>query len=279
MKNEEIIALLNQDLEGEHGAIIQYLTHAYAMGEGEMACEIEAMAREEMRHLDWLAEVIVELGGTPSMKRGKMRMNGESVADWMKNGVLLEEDAMALYREHIKLIDNPRIKRLLQRILSDEESHRGVFQHFVEKAEREGAKDLRGAQQDRVTDILNWGIEHEYTVVLQYLLHSYTTKNKSVKREMEDQAVNEMQHLGWLAEEMVDGGGNPRIEHTEIDRSTKTADMLRADIEIEKKVAAEYDRDAREVTDPGLRKLLTRIRDHEVYHTQVFSDLLKEEEK
>ena len=186
---------------------------------------------------------------------------------------------MALYREHIKLIDNPRIKRLLQRILSDEESHRGVFQHFVEKAEREGAKDLRGAQQDRVTDILNWGIEHEYTVVLQYLLHSYTTKNKSVKREMEDQAVNEMQHLGWLAEEMVDGGGNPRIEHTEIDRSTKTADMLRADIEIEKKVAAEYDRDAREVTDPGLRKLLTRIRDHEVYHTQVFSDLLKEEEK
>jgi len=279
MKNEEIIALLNQDLEGEHGAIIQYLTHAYAMGEGEMACEIEAIAREEMRHLDWLAEVIVELGGTPSMKRGKIRMNGESVADWMKNGVLLEEDAIEPYREHIKVIDNPRIKRLLQRILSDEESHRGNFQHFVEKAEREGAKDLRGTQQDRVTDILNWGIEHEYTVVLQYLLHSYTTKNKSVKREMEDQAVNEMQHLGWLAEEMVDGGGSPRIEHTEIDRSTKTADMLRADIEIEKKVAAEYDRDAREVTDPGLRKLLTRIRDHEVYHTQVFSDLLKEEEK
>ena len=90
-----------------------------------MACEIEAIAREEMRHLDSLAEVIVDLGGTPSMKRGKIRMNGESVADWMKNGVLLEEDAIEPYREHIKVIDNPRIKRLLQRILSDEESHRG----------------------------------------------------------------------------------------------------------------------------------------------------------
>jgi len=279
MKNEEIIALLNQDLEGEHGAIIQYLTHAYAMGEGEMACEIEAIAREEMRHLGWLAEAIVELGGTPSMKRGKMRMDGKSVAEWMKNGVLLEEDAMAPYREHIKLIDNPKIKRLLQRILSDEESHHGDFQHFVEKAGKEGAKDLRGTRQDRVAQILNWGVEHEYTVVLQYLLHSYMTKNKDVKREMEDQAINEMQHLGWLAEEMVDGGGSPRIEHTAIDRSTRTADMLRADIEIEKKVAAEYDRDAKEVTDPGLKKLLTRIRDHEVYHTQVFSDLLKEEEK
>jgi len=278
MKNEEIIALLNQDLEGEHGAIIQYLTHAYAMGEGEMACEIEAIAREEMRHLDWLAETIVELGGIPSLERGKMRMEGKSVADWMKNGVLLEEDAIGPYKEHINLVDDPKIKRLLQRILSDEESHRGDFQHFVEKAQKEGAKDIRGSRQDRVADILNWGIEHEYTVILQYLLHSYMTTNKDVKKEMEDQAINEMQHLGWLAEEMVDGGSSPRIEHTEVDESTKTSDMLRADIEIEKKVAAEYDRAAKEVTDPALKKLLVRLRDHEVYHAEVFSDLLKEEE-
>ncbi|MGB2853717.1 MAG: ferritin-like domain-containing protein, partial [Dehalococcoidia bacterium] len=78
MDTAEIIVLLNQDLEGEHGAIIQYLTHAYAMGEGEMACEIEAIAREEMRHLDWLAEAIVELGGIPSLERGMMRMEGKS---------------------------------------------------------------------------------------------------------------------------------------------------------------------------------------------------------
>ena len=51
-KAEEIIAMLNEDLRGEHAAIVQYLRHAYSMGEGEMACEIEAIAREEMRHLD-----------------------------------------------------------------------------------------------------------------------------------------------------------------------------------------------------------------------------------
>ncbi len=277
MKNEETIALLNQDLEGEHGAIIQYLTHAYGMGEGEMACEIEAIAREEMRHLDWLAETVVELGGTPSLERGSMRMGGQLVVDWMNNGVLLEEDAVALYKEHIKRVDDPKIRRLLERILSDEESHHGDFQHFVEKAQKEGAKDIRGSRQDRVAEILNWGIEHEYTVILQYLLHSYMSTNKDVKKEMEDQAINEMQHLGWLAEEMVDGGGNPRIEHTEVDHSTKTADMLRADIRIEKQVAAEYDRAAKEVTDPGLKKLLIRLRDHEVYHAEVFNDLLKEE--
>jgi len=279
MDKEEITALLNQDLEGEHGAIIQYLNHAYAMGEGEMACEIEAIAREEMRHLDWLAEAIVELGGAPSLKRGKMRMSGEAVADWMKNNVLLEEDAINQYREHINTIDDPKIKRLLQRILSDEESHHGDFQHFVEKAQKERAKGVRGSRQDRVTKILNWGIEHEYTVILQYLLHSYMTPDKDVKQQMADQAINEMQHLGWLAEEMVDGGANPRIEHTEVDQSAKTADMLRADIKIEQEVAAAYDRAAKEIEDPDLKKLLLRVRDHEIYHTEVFTDLLKEEEQ
>jgi bacterioferritin len=279
MKKEEIIALLNDDLEAEHGAIIQYLSHAYAIGEGELACEIEAISREEMRHLDWLAETIVELGGKPSMKRGKMRMEGKTVSDWMKNDVLLEDDAITMYKEHIKIIPYRTIKRLLKRILSDEESHHGDFSHFVDKVKKEGTDDLRGNRKDRVTEILNWGIEHEYTVILQYLLHSYLATNEEMKLEMEDQAINEMQHMGWLAEKMVGGQGNPRLEHIGLDKSIKMGDMLRADIKIEKEVAAEYDRAAKEVTSPDLKKLLKRIRDHEIYHVDVFSDLLKQVDK
>ncbi len=86
-----------------------------------------------------------------------------------------------------------------------------------------------------------------------------------------------MQHLGWLAEEMVGGSGNPKIEHTEVDKSTKLVDMLRADIKLEKEVAEAYDKAGKEETDPGLRKLLFRLRDHEIYHAEVFDDLLKEE--
>ncbi len=279
MDKDKVIALLNEDLEGEHGAIIQYLTHAYAMGEGEMACEIEAIAREEMRHLDWLAETIVELGGVPSLKRGKMLPGGSSVADWMAKDVVLEKDAVTQYEEHIKAIDDPGIKRLLKRILSDEQSHQGDFEHFVEKASREGAKDVRGSRTDKVVRTLNWGVEHEYTVILQYMFQSYMATDEEVKKELEDQAINEMQHLGWLAEKIVDISGNPQIEHTEVDRSTKMADMLRADIDIEKKVAAEYDRAAKETSDPKLKGLLLRLRDHELYHADVFSDLLKKEEE
>ena len=197
----------------------------------------------------------------------------------MSNDVLLEDDAIKLYKEHIKAIDDPKIKRLLKRILSDEDSHRGDFVHFVDKSKREGATDHRGDKKDEVTEVLNWGIEHEYTVILQYLLQSYLSPNEEAKKELEDQAINEMQHLGWLAEELIDGGSSPIIEHSNVDRSRKTADMLRSDITIEKEVAETYDRAAKKVTDPGLKKLLLRIRDHEIYHTDVFTDLLKEEEK
>jgi len=279
MDKQKIIELLNLDIEGEHGAIIQYLLHAYGMGEGEMSCEIEALAREEMRHLDWLAETVVELGGTPSLKRGNMRMGGKAVPEWMANDVLLEGDAIKLYREHIKAIDDPKIKRLLKRILSDEESHLGDFQHFVDKSKREGAKDVRGSKKDETTDVLNWGIEHEYTVILQYLLQSYLATDDEAKKQFEDQAINEMQHLGWLAEELVGGGSRPVIEHAKVNHSRKLADMLRSDIEIEKKVADKYDKAAQKMKDAGLKKLLIRIRDHEIYHTDVFNDLLKEKDK
>ena len=278
MDKSKIIALLNKDLENEHGAIIQYLIHAYAIGEGEMACEIEAISREEMRHLDWLAETIVELGGTPSLARGKMLMEGKSVAEWMENNESLEEDAIAQYKEHIKLTQDSKIKLLLRRILSDEEAHRGQFENFVGKVRQEGIKDLRGTRQDRMAQMLNWGIEHEYTVILQYLLHSYMTTDEEAKKQLQDQAINEMQHLSWLAEKMVDCGGSPRIEHAEVDRSTRTVDMLQADLKIEPEVAAEYDHAAKETQDSDLKKLFLRIRDHEIYHAEVFSNLLEEEE-
>lgn len=279
MEKKKIIELLNLDLQDEHGAIIQYLRHAYAMGEGEMACEIEAISRDEMRHLDWLAETIVGLGGKPSLKRGTQILTGKTIPHMMQNNVDLEQGAIKSYTAHIAIIDDPTIQRLLKRILADEKAHHGKFEHFVEKAVRERLKDVRGDRKDDTTKTLDWGIEHEYTVVLQYMFHSYMSKNAEAKKQLEDQAINEMQHLGWLAEEMVSSGGNPTIEYTEPDQSTQPAAMLEADIKIEKEVAERYNKAAKETKDAGLRELFTRIRDNEKYHIEVFNDLLKGKKK
>jgi len=55
--------------------------------------------------------------------------------------------------------------------------------------------------------------------------------------------------------------------------------MLRTDIEIEKKAAAEYDCAVKGIREPDLKELLTGIRDHGLSRVHVFNDLLKEQEK
>jgi bacterioferritin len=280
---QALIDLLNADLRDEHAALIQYLQHAYAIGEGEEACEIEAIARQEMYHFDWLAETVVELGGRPDMTRGAVDVSGEGAKDWMARDVAAEERAIAQYKAHIAAIDHPKIKRLLQRILSDEESHRGDFDHLRAKfAAREdlpatplAARVAEGASP-QVLDILQSGVQHEYTVILQYLYHRFLMPDAEVGNELETQAINEMQHLGWLSEEVAGLGGQPHIEHTAMALEGTPQEMLQADIDAERAVTHDYNRQIPMVQDEGLKRLLARIRDHEIYHGQVFSDLLAE---
>ena len=132
--------------------------------------------------------------------------------------------------------------------------------------------------KDKVIALLNEDLEGEHGAIIQYLTHAYAMGEGEMSCELEAIAREEMRHLDWLAEKLVDINGSPSIEHTEVDRSPRTADMLRADIDIEQKVAREYDRVAGETEDPGLKDLLLRIRDQELYHAEVFGDLLKEEE-
>ncbi len=114
-------------------------------------------------------------------------------------------------------------------------------------------------------------------MILQYLFHGYMARDPEVKRQMQDQAINEMQHLGWLAEELVGNQGTPVMEHTEVDQSVTANNMLRADVAIENEVARRYREAADNLVEPGLKKLLRRIADQEEYHAAAFQDLLDTE--
>ena len=125
-----------------------------------------------------------------------------------------------------------------------------------------------------MVEILQQDAQHEYTVILQYLYHDFVMPDCEVGRELEMQAINEMQHLGWLAEEVAELGGHPDIEHTELALEGDPAEMLQADIAAERAVAKDYTRQIAQLEEGDLKSLLSRIRDHEVYHIEVFGDLL-----
>ena len=111
-------------------------------------------------------------------------------------------------------------------------------------------------------------------MVLQYLAHSFLIPHCEVERELEWQAIEEMRHMGWLAEEMEGLGARPAMVHDPLVLPEKTTDMLEADIAIEQEVIKTYLQQASEVGDPGPVKLLNRIAGEEDHHVHVFGELL-----
>jgi bacterioferritin len=284
MDNEQIVALLRKDMEGEHQAIIQYLNHAYTMGREDLAPEIEAIAREEMRHLDWLADLIGELGGDPSLQRDSVDFSRAAAPEQMRKDVGLEETAVRQYRAHIDAIDKEHVRQVLSRILHDEQAHKRIFEGLVEMAAQEPcepetieeAPPAQGKPPARLLDILNEGVRHEYTVILQYLYHSFMAEDKELMEGLQNVAINEMQHMGWLSEEVAEKGGQPDMSHTALFLSADAARNLQADIAAEREVTKAYNAQLPEIDDPDLVALIERIRDHEIFHDQEFSYLLDE---
>lgn len=140
-----VIDMLQDDIRGEHAAIMQYLQHAYHLPEGELPAEIEEIAREEMRHFRWLCEMVVDLGGTPTIERDPIFLDAPNDVDLLRLDIDAEERAIAQYRDHIERIDHPKVVRLLERILADEMAHRQEFGDFVEELGGENAPTAAAA--------------------------------------------------------------------------------------------------------------------------------------
>ncbi|MBN1401767.1 MAG: hypothetical protein JXA74_13065, partial [Anaerolineae bacterium] len=281
---QEIIELLRKDMMGEQQAIIQYLYHAYNMEEGVIPAEVEAISREEMRHWDWLADAIVELGGDPTIERDPVDFSPASAEAQLLKDVDLEQIAIDQYRAHIEAIDDEFIRLVLGRILHDELAHKGQFADLAEAAREEAASEEEGEEAaaephgppGRLAEILNQGVRHEYSVTLQYLYHSYMTDDKELAEELHNTAINEMQHMGWLAEELAEHGGDPKMEHGSLVLSDDVVKNLEADIAVEQEVTRDYTEHLSELQEPDLIALVERIRDHEIYHDAMFKHLLEE---
>ncbi len=283
--NPDVIQMLKAAAEDEHAALIQYLRHAYMMGEGELACEIEAIAREEMRHFWILSRWMVRLGGQPTTQRGFTDVSGATPPEWMQRDVAAEERAIAMYESYLTRIADPDLRADIEHILADERRHHGDFAHFVDKtalaiqqtpasaAPVEPAPGLPAADQDA----LNWGVNHEYAAILQYLVHSFLTmdKDEEISSQLMTQAINEMQHMGWFGEELVGSGAELPLTHHPLTLPADPQAMLEADVQLENETAAMYGQFIAQMTDPGAKGVIEDARGQELYHENLFGRLLK----
>ncbi|HMB46191.1 MAG TPA: hypothetical protein VKL21_10250, partial [Candidatus Methanoperedens sp.] len=72
MEADEIIRILNQDFIREIEATLIYVRNAFIIPQCDPSRVTEAIAVDEMRHMNWLADLIVRRGGKPSMEHKEL---------------------------------------------------------------------------------------------------------------------------------------------------------------------------------------------------------------
>ena len=127
MKKSELINLLNQDLSGEIEAILTYMRDSFVTEECKPSRGMEDIAKDEMRHAEKLAEMIVEFGGIPAMLHRELNFGKKGTRGYLKRLTDMEKEAITMYKEHIKAISNEDIKKKLMHILREEEDHLREF--------------------------------------------------------------------------------------------------------------------------------------------------------
>ncbi len=277
------LQLLAELAAGEHAAIVQYMIHRFYSGEGEIGCEIEEVARREMIHWKWLNERIVQLGGSPALERGQMNIGGPSLSDMIQKDVELEEHCIREYAAAIERTSNEVLKRQFRLHLADERRHRETFLELLQEArEREaGGPEPRTPteQEQSFIRMLNGNVGHEYGAVLQYLHQSHATGDIEVSRATLNAAIDEMKHISWFADAVVEMGGDPEMEPAEVVRAGSDEERMRANIEDEahaRRMYAEQIARFREAGRDDLAELVEFVRDQETFHLEDFEHLLEQ---
>jgi len=138
MASEKLKELLNQAIAREIQVSIQYMwQHVLVVGIKSAAIEnvFKEIAITEMKHAESIAERLSYLEGTPTTKPNPIFV-GESLEEMIRNDVKAEEDAIALYKQTIRVATDENditTRRLFEEILEDEEEHHDTFTRLLEK--------------------------------------------------------------------------------------------------------------------------------------------------
>ena len=141
---EAIIKLLNDALATELVCILRYKRHhfmASGLSSPAIAAEFMIHAIEETEHSDMLAKRIVQLGGEPDFSPSTLLERSHADYDesndlktMVRVNLIAERVAIEAYHQMIQLIGDKdtTTKRILEKILSQEEEHADELKDWLE---------------------------------------------------------------------------------------------------------------------------------------------------
>jgi len=132
MEKERIITILNEAIEGEIGAIFQYMGQHYRFPKDKHPIVremLERIAIDEMKHAETFSKRVVALGGRESVKVGKIFWE-EDFTKMLEQDITAEQGAIEMYKRHIAICEeegDTETKAIYEEILKDEEHHKELF--------------------------------------------------------------------------------------------------------------------------------------------------------
>jgi bacterioferritin len=132
MADKRLLDILNESISRELGALTTYMwQHVVVTGleSAEPSEIVKKTAITEMKHAEKFAERLDYLGGFPTTKPSPIKIEGD-IRAMLKHDVGLEEDAIKLYKQAIKLcveLEDPVTRLLYEEVLTDEEDHHYTF--------------------------------------------------------------------------------------------------------------------------------------------------------
>ncbi len=236
MEKKALIDRLNRDLADEHAAIIRYLVHGYMEGEDTpLGASLVSISREEMWHFHWLGMIIGKLGGEPNFTPAPYPYDPTSRATILRSYIEYEEKLIPHYGGEAGKVDDPHIRRVLEREAWESAIHARKFQRKLDKLSPEEAAGLPGGESElpeELLDRLQAEVTSKYTEMLQHLRTSWLfQKDEIMGWEIMDQAMEKMKHLAHFAEDIAEDGIAPKFRPGEIDRSNAIGQALKRALE------------------------------------------------
>ena len=236
MENQELIQMLNRDLTDEHAAILRYLIHSYLEGEDSpLGAGLLSRAREEMWHMHWLGMIIGKLGGEPEMKPAPYPYDPKNRATIFKSYVVYEEKLIPHYYQEADKVDDPHIKRVLQREAWESEMHAKKFQKTLNKLKPEEAEGLPGEETELpmvFVDQIQTIVEVKYNQMLQALRDAWVFQNEELLGwRIMDFSMTKMKQLAHLSEPVAENGIEPKLKISPLNLSSSIGEALKNALE------------------------------------------------
>ncbi len=271
LEREKIINYFNYNISLEHSAIIQYLFHAYTIGEAEAENELEEVAREEMKHLRMFAHKVVELGGEPAIsERASVFLHAPTLEELMQLNIDAELMAIREYTDQLNDISDESSKRILTRVIDDETAHSQIFLKIKENLKNLIKTSSSQAETERmeIASLLNNVLQKQYKKILEELYQSFITrfKNPHLSDELEQEAIDSMKHFGWIAEELSEKGVEIDVNLPNFEKINNINDIISYNLNNKNESSKTFKELSGQTSDSGLKWILERISKREIHY-------------